>query len=45
MDKNFKPAGRKYYTDVIVKVYDQGVQKLKEKISMYCNACIQLGQS
>ena len=33
MDKNFKPAGRKYYTDVIVKVYDQGVKKLQEKIS------------
>ena len=32
MDRNFKPAGRKYYTGIISKVYDHGVKKLQEKI-------------
>ena len=32
MDRNFKPAGRKYYSDLLVKVYDRGVSKLADKI-------------
>ena len=32
MDRNFKPAGRKYYSDLLVKVYDRGVSKLEDKI-------------